>query len=396
MTGPLSSIARTPTTRQTLRGSFDERLTSIREPYMGDLGRSPLELPTPVLAIDLAVVKRNLDRMSTFLARGPVGLRPHVKVHKSPDAARLQLGAGAHGVATATVWEAAAMMRSGIDDVLIANQVVGDHKIRGVAELAGEGSLTVAVDRLENAQALSEAAVAAGTQIGILVEFDVGMGRAGVRDDPTLRALAASVANAPGLTLRGVMGYEGHCMGILDRDARARETITAMERLAEAVALLRSDGHACEIISGGGTGTYFVSAAGPPLTETQAGSYMVMDGFHGMLVPEFELAMTVIATVVSRSGSLAVLDAGRKAVSMDLEPPWPLLDGASVAFVHEEHMGLELAPDASRLGVGDQVALRPGYGPMTVNLYDVFHVFENGTVAEIWPVVARYPGRGWL
>lgn len=373
-----------------------DHLAAIREPYIGDIGRAAVELPTPVLAVDILAARRNLERMATFLADGPVGLRPHIKVHKSPDAALLQIEAGAHGVASATLWEAAAMMRAGIDDVLIANQVVGDHKIRGVAELAGEGALKVAVDAGDNAAALSEAAVATGTRIGILIEFDVGMGRGGVRDHETLRVLADSVANAPGLALQGVMGYEGHCMGIVDRDARARETAEAMERLAEAVSILRAGGHACEIVSGGGTGTYFVSAAGPPLTETQAGSYMVMDGFHGLLVPEFEIAMTVIATVVSRSGSLAVLDTGRKAASMDLEPPRPLLDGAEMAFINEEHMGLELGPEARDLRVGDQVALRPGYGPMTVNLYEVFHVFENGLVTEIWPVVARYPARGWM
>lgn len=393
---PSQSTATQVSAREATAASFTAHMAAIRDSYAGDIGRPALELPTPVLAIDLAAVRRNLDRMATFLARGPVGLRPHIKVHKSPDAARLQLQAGAHGVATATLWEAAAMMRSGIDDVLIANQVVGDHKMRGVAELAGEGSLAVAVDQRDNVEALSAAAVAAGTEIGILIEFDVGMGRGGVRDGGALRTLAASVATAPGLALKGVMGYEGHCMGIVDRDERARETTVAMERLAATVGLLRSDGHACEIVSGGGTGTYFVSAAGPPLTETQAGSYMVMDGFHGALVGEFELAMTVIATVVSRSGTLAVLDSGRKAISMDLEPPRPLLDGAQIAFVHEEHMGLELGPEADHLRVGDQLALRPGYGPMTVNLYEVIHVFEKGIVAEVWPVVARYPARAWL
>jgi D-serine deaminase-like pyridoxal phosphate-dependent protein len=393
---PSLSTAAQVNAHEATAASFTAHMAAIRDPYMGDIGRVAVELPTPVLAVDLAAARRNLERMATFLARGQVGLRPHIKVHKSPDAARLQLQAGAHGVASATLWEAAAMMRSGIDDVLIANQVVGEYKIRAVAELAGEGPLKVAVDRHDNAEALSEAAVAAGTQIGILIEFDVGMGRGGVRDTEAMRALADSVANAAGLTLRGVMGYEGHCMGIIDRDERARETTAAMSRLAAAVALLRSDGHACEIVSGGGTGTYFVSAAGPPLTETQAGSYMVMDGLHAALVPEFELAMTVIATVVSRSGSLVVVDAGRKAISADLEPPRPLLDGAEVAFMHEEHMGLELAPEARRLRVGDQLALRPGYGPMTVNLYDVMHVFENGIVVEIWPIAAHYPGRGWL
>ena len=192
--------------------------------------------------------------MAEFLAGGSVRLRPHIKVHKSIDAARLQVSlGGAHGVCTATMAEAAVMIRGGIDDVLIANQVVGRDKVAMAARLAGEGTLIVAVDDLINLSELSAAASAAGTVINVLLEYDIGMGRSGVRDVSKLPGLAEAAGAAPGIRFRGVMGYEGHCMDIADRDARARETRIAMDRLAGAVDRLESAGYPCEIVSGGGT-----------------------------------------------------------------------------------------------------------------------------------------------
>jgi len=381
-----------PPTGETLTA----RARAIAQPYLGDIGRSVFELPTPLLALDLDAAERNLRRMAAFLDGGSVGLRPHIKVHKSIDAARLQVSiGGAHGVCTATLAEAAAMMRGGIDDVLIANQVVGRDKVAAAAALAGEGSLMVAVDDLVNLQELSDAASAAGTTISVLLEFDVGMGRSGVRNAAELPSLADATANAPGLRYRGLMGYEGHCMDIGDRDERGRETRASMERLGVAADRLESAGYPCEIISGGGTGTYFASAAGPPLTETQAGSYMVMDAFHGNLVPEFETALTVIGSVVSRRDDVAVVDVGEKGLNSEDEPGRLLHPTAEISFIHEEHMGL-VDPTPARLPqLRERVSILPGYGPMTVNLYEVYHVVRDGEVTSIWPILARHPGRAW-
>jgi len=374
-----------------------DRLSSYHDAvcaaYEHAVGLSPEELTTPALVLDLDVARRNVERMAKSLAAGPVKLRPHIKVHKSPDAARVQLAGGAIGVATATVWEAAVMLQCGIQDVLIANQVVGEEKVREAAQLAGMGSLMIAVDGAENIVHLGTAARAEGTQLGVLIEYDIGMGRSGARSIGELRRLARAVEAAPGLVLRGLMGYEGHCMSIFDRDERVAEAERAMARLAEAAEALEEEGHTCNVISGGGTGTYFISGVKPPLTETQAGTYMVMDGFHARLVPEFETALKVIGTVISRHGPVAVLDAGRKAVSSDLQAPELLRHGVSISFVHEEHMGLTVA-EGNLLRVGDKVAIRPGYGPMTVNLYDAYHVVEGGVVTRIWPIFARQPGRG--
>jgi D-serine deaminase-like pyridoxal phosphate-dependent protein len=372
------------------------RARAIAEPYLGDVGRSVFELPTPLLVLDLDAAERNLRRMADFLRGGTVGLRPHIKVHKSIDAARLQVSiGGAHGVCTATIAEAAAMLRGGIEDVLIANQVVGRDKVAAAAALAGEGTLTVAVDDLSNLQELNEAATAAGTIINVLLEFDVGMGRSGVRDKSQLVPLAEAAAGFPGLHYRGLMGYEGHCMDIEDREARGRETRASMDRLASAAARLASGGYPCEVVSGGGTGTYYVSAAGPPLTETQAGSYMVMDAFHGNLVPEFETALTVIGSVISRRDDVAIVDVGEKGLNSEDEPARLLRQGAAIGFIHEEHMGLVDASPAQLPRLGERVSILPGYGPMTVNLYEVYHVVRGGEVSEVWPILARHPGRAW-
>jgi D-serine deaminase-like pyridoxal phosphate-dependent protein len=369
---------------------------AITQPYLADVGRPVLEVPTPVLALDIEAAERNLRRMASFLDGGTVGLRPHIKVHKSIDAARLQVSiGGAQGVCTATIAEAAVMVRGGIKDVLIANQIVGPQKVAAAAALAGEGTLTVAVDDPANLQELSQAATAAGTTIGVLLEYDVGMGRSGVRDAAELPGLADAAGTAPGLRFRGLMGYEGHCMDIEDRDARARETRTAMDRLGAAVDQLESAGYPCELVSGGGTGTYFVSAAGPPLTETQAGSYMVMDAFHAKLVPEFEAALTVIGSVVSRRDDVAIVDVGEKALNGEDEPARLLAPSGAISFIHEEHLGLADAAPGRLPRLGERVSILPGYGPMTVNLYDVYHVVRDGEVIEIWPVLARHPGRAW-
>jgi D-serine deaminase-like pyridoxal phosphate-dependent protein len=363
----------------------------LAERHALEPGRHIDEVPTPALVLDLDVASENARKMADFLVSGPVALRPHVKVHKSPEVAAIQMKFGAIGVSTATVSEAAVMLRSGIPDVLIANQVTGLNKIDTVAELAGDGALTVAVDDGANIQALDRAASRRGTQIGVLVEYDVGMGRSGARTLKELEHLIDEVANASSLRLRGLMGYEGHCMSIPDRQQRTVETRAAMARLDEAAAVVDAEIGGCEIVSGGGTGTYFVSGAEPPLTETQAGSYIVMDGYHADLVTEFAQALYVSASVISRHGTLAVLDSGRKAVTTDLKPPDVLRDRTSVAFIHEEHMGLSVDRD-DQLRVDDRVRLRPGYGPMTINLYDVYHVVQNDIVTHIWPVLARHPG----
>ena len=356
------------------------------------IGRARHELTTPALLLDLPVVRGNITRMATC-TRGPTRLRPHVKSHKSTEIARLQIEAGAIGLTAATVWEAAAMAAAGLDDLLIANEVVGEEKIRHLAEIARTTRVMVAVDHVRNAEALSAAAGVVGTRIGVLIDVDVGLRRCGVRTEQEAQVLGEQIRELPGLHLRGVMGYEGHCALEPDRGKRAANVRTAMERLLAVADVLRSAGIPVEVVSAGGTGTFDLTGGYPGVTELQAGSYVFMDATRTDLVPDFAVGLTVLATVVSRHRTTAVLDCGKKTVGVDFAPPRIVGEAAKVRYVSEEHTVFDVDSDCG-LDVGQRVELIPSYAPTTINLHDVYYVVQEGVVIDIWPVLARGPGRG--
>lgn len=373
--------------------TVDSVREQVRERYRDQLGRARNEVTTPALLLDLDVARRNIDTMARKFDDLPAKLRPHIKVHKSVELARMTVDAGAIGVACATAWEATVMARGGISDVLIANQVVQRDKVAAVAELAREHRITVAVDDVRNVDQLARAAEAAGSALEILIELDVGMGRCGVRSQEEAVPIAERIAELPRLRLRGLQAYEGHCMLEPDRDKRIRDAGEANEKAVAAADFLAGHGHPCDDISGGGTGTYFITGAHPRITEVQAGSYALLDGFHGNLVPGgFEVAMTVLGTVISRQGNTVVLDCGRKAVGIDFVTP-PLIEypEAQIRYYAEEHCLADF-PGPPPLDLGDTAEVMGGYGPTTVNLHEVFHIIEDGVVTDIWPINPRGSG----
>jgi len=348
---------------------------------------------TPALLLDLDVARRNIETMARKFESLPAKLRPHIKVHMSIELSRMTIDAGAIGVACATAWEAVVMARGGIPDVLIANQVVQRDKVAAVAELAREHRITVAVDDLRNVEQLARAAALAESQLELLIELDVGMGRCGVRSQEEALPIAERIAELPAVSLRGIQAYEGHCMLEPDREKRIREAGKANEKAVAAADFLIEHGHPIADISGGGTGTYFITGAHPRITEVQAGSYALLDRFHGDLVPGgFEVAMTVLGTVISRQGNTVVLDCGRKAVGIDfVTPPLVGYPEAEIRYYAEEHCLADF-PGPPPLDLGDRAEVIGGYGPTTVNLHDVFHVIEGGVVTDIWPVNPRGSG----
>ena len=197
------------------------------DPYRAAIGRSRSELETPALLLDLDIARKNIAVMAGHMERAGKSLRPHTKTHKAPQIARLQVDAGAIGVSTATAWEAIVMIDAGVDDILVANEVVGPSRIRALAEAARGGRVTVAVDSAANLDDLSAAAVAAGSVIGVLVEVDVGMNRGGVRSKEEALDVARHAVSLPGIEWRGAMGYEGHCMLEPDRALRVTKQGTA-------------------------------------------------------------------------------------------------------------------------------------------------------------------------
>ncbi len=362
--------------------------------YSYALGKSRHDLITPALVLDLDVAKNNIRHMAEYMSSVSAKLRPHIKVHKSPELARMQMEAGeCVGMSTATVWEAVLMVRGGINDVLVANAVVGPEKIQTLAELAREAHILVAIDNEQNAKDLSEAALKAGSVLSVLIDLDVGMQRCGVRSKEEALHLAEQVSKLRGLRLEGMMGYEGHCMLEPDPDLRVHKAHEAVEKLAEAVDFLTQHSFRTDIISGGGTGTYNITGAHPRLTELQAGSYVVMDAFHAQLIPGFPVALTVLGTVLSRHGNRVILDSGRKTIGSELGLPQLKDITSTTAGIAEEHLLVDVDASTS-IKVGDKVEVISGYGPTTVNLHDVYYVVENNIVTDIWPIHARGTGLG--
>jgi D-serine deaminase-like pyridoxal phosphate-dependent protein len=378
-----------------LSSLLDDSRQDVLRQYGGDIGKRREELITPALVLDIDAAQRNIDHMAGALAAlGPATIRPHYKTHKSPDLALRQVEAGAGGLSTATVWEAAVLAGAGLDDIFVVNTVSHPAKIRLLAELAAGQRILVAVDEADNAAALSAAAVRAGATLGVLVEVDTGMDRCGVDTATAAVALARRVTELPGLDFAGITGYEGHCSLTLDDALRHERQRAAMSFFTGVADQLESGGIPCRIRSAGGIATWRWTAGYPGITEIQAGTYVVMDNYHGQMVPGFEHSLTIQATVISRQSGRVIVDAGNKSVAAPADVtivghPHP------VVRFDEEH-GIFAAPDGSALRVGDSVALVPGYSPTTVNWYDAYHVVRGDVVTDVWPIIPRGPGHHGL
>jgi D-serine deaminase-like pyridoxal phosphate-dependent protein len=362
--------------------------------YRQAIGRRREELTTPALILDLTVMQQNIKTMAEW-TRSHAKIRPHTKTHKCAEIARQQMAAGAVGITVATVWEASVMAAAGLDDILIANEVMGEEKLRRLAEVARETKVLVGIDSLAGAKALSRAAVTAGANIGVLIEMDVGMRRGGVRTEEEACTLAAVLSDLPGIVLRGITGFEGHAVTEPDPRRRARMAAEAMDRLIAAVDALEARGFEIEVVSAGGTNTYDMTGANPRVTEIQAGTYVLMDAAYAPLAPAFEPALRMRGTVVSRNERTAVLDCGTKVMAMDTGPHAVMEPGVTVREVHEEHTLLDVE-DVNRLPVGESLEMIVGYSGGTVNLNDVYNVIEGDRVVDVWPIMARGPGRLWV
>jgi D-serine deaminase-like pyridoxal phosphate-dependent protein len=373
-----------------IRETYDR----VRREYGSAIGRQRSDVVTPALILDLPAAKRNITAMADRLSTMPAKIRPHIKVHKSPELSRLQVQAGAIGLSVATVWEAIVLVDSGLDHIFVVNTVAGRDKLRALAELARHADVMVAVDDPVNARAVSDATEAAGSRLGVFIEVDTGMDRCGVDSPDEALALARHVVGLPGVRLMGLTGYEGHCSLTPETEMRHTRQSAAMAMLAETADLIAGDGIACPILSAGGTATWEWTATDPRISEIQAGSYVTMDAFHGAMVGGFEHSVFVAATVISRRPDRVILDAGNK--SMGAPALARIVGHDLVNHRFDEEHGIFVADAATGLRVGDVVELIPGYAPSTINWYDAFHVVEDDEVVDIWPVIPRGPGHHGL
>ena len=360
----------------------------------------PLEaVDTPALLIDLDPFERNLRRMADAVAGSPVRLRPHAKTHKCPAIALRQMAEGAVGVCCQKVSEAEALVRGGVTNVLVSNEIVGPAKIMRLAALAREAWVGVCVDDPGNVDQLSAAAVAQGVTLPVLVEVNVGADRCGVAPGEAALALARRIAGAPGLRFAGLQAYQGSAQHLRRHEERGAAIARAVDGIRLTLDLLERDGLACERVSGAGTGTWPFEAASGVYTELQVGSYLFMDADYGRNLDAagtptmaFEQSLYVLATVMSCPvPERAVLDAGLKAVSVD--SGLPLVDGhpgVEYVGVSDEHGTLAL--HGASLELGQKLRLVPGHCDPTVNLHDWYVCCRGGRVDALWPVSARGAG----
>ena len=353
--------------------------------------RAVADIPTPALIVDAGALDRNIARMARFFATGSSLLRPHVKAHKTPEIARRQLAAGScSGLTCATVGEAESVAGF-CEDILIANEIVDRAKCERVAALQRRVRITVAVDSITGLENLAQAARSEGVNIGVLVDLNVGQGRCGVTPGDEAVRLAERVAQTADVTLRGVMGYEGHVQPIRDRHEREARAGEAMRALTATAGRLRTAGLRCDVVSAGGSGTYDISGRIDGITEIQAGSYALMDTDYGAVGLPFEQAFWVLGTIVSRPATdRCVADCGHKSMTKDHGMPGVRgIAGAVVTSLNDEHATIALPPD-SRIAVGDLVRLIPSHTDPTVNLHDVFYVIEGEQVIDVWPIERGY------
>ncbi len=372
---------------------IDQAHERVRTLYGSAIGRQRSQVTTPALILDRDLVRANLEFMKERMKNLPAKLRPHIKVHKSPHIARMQIEAGAFGIGTATIWEAIVIARAGIEDVFVINQVVGFEKLQAAALLAREVPLKVAVDDAGNIEALSKAAVQAGSVIRCIIEVDTGMRRCGVASADEALKLARKIVELPGLRLEGLTGYEGHCSLEFDKAKRERMAREAMDYFVSVADRLISNGLPCPILSAAGTGTWEITASNPRITEIQPGSYATMDGYHAGLEPRFKQATTVLGTVISRRRDRIVTDIGKKTIGGN---EGVLKDYGYPKYRFDEEHSIFTVDESCSLRVGDTVELLSGYTPFAVSYFDAYHVVEGGKVVDIWPVIPRGPEHGGL
>jgi D-serine deaminase-like pyridoxal phosphate-dependent protein len=322
-------------------------------------------LQTPALVVDSDAFEHNVRAMSDALPGER--LRPHVKAHKCTALAARQAAAGHRTFCAATIREIEGLAKAGLDDdLLLANEVLDARRLGDL-----DARVTLAVDSPETV----DAALRGGVK-EVLIDVNVGLPRCGVA--PEGAGSLADLARSKGLAVRGVMGYEGHVVGLPDRALREQLTKESMEKLVAAHADVGGD-----VVSAGGTGTYDINTWA---TEIQAGSYVLMDTAYGHLDLPFRQALAVLATVISVAPDHAVVDCGLKALGMDHGNP--TIENAEVWFVADEHT--VFAPHAS-VRVGDRIRVVPAHIDPTVAYHERMHVVSQDTVVDVWEVDLR----GW-
>ena len=342
---------------------------------------------TPAVIVDLDIARRNIARFQDYADAHGLKARPHIKTHKIPAIAEMQLAAGAVGITCQKVSEAEAMVAgsSAIRDVLITYNILGAEKLERLAALARKVSLGVIADNETVVAGLSSAFAAEPAPLRVLVECNTGADRCGVATPEEAAALARRIAAAPGLVFGGLMTYPP-----------AKGAAAVQSFMTRAKALIEADGIDVPVITSGGTPSMMEAADAPVATEYRPGTYVYNDrslvtrGACGW----DDCALTVLATVVSvPSAHRAIIDAGSKTLTSDLLGLTGYghvlgRDDIAIDQLSEEH-GRLVSEGPINLKVGDRLHIVPNHVCVVTNMVDAVTIVENGKITGSWPVAAR-------
>jgi len=354
-------------------------------------------IDTPALLVDLDVLEDNIGRVHLATFEAGLDIRPHIKSHKTPEIAQMQMRAGASGVTCAKIGEAEVM--ASIEDIFIAHCLVGETKMRRLVALAKRTpKLSIAVESLEAARQASEAFAGAGMTLAVMVEVDAGAGRTGVAPEEAVE-FANRVAEMPGLRIVGMMSYASHfAYSMRGKDELAAGAAEEGRVIGEIAAMLADAGHDMSRISGGSTPTAGRYLTGCGLTEIRAGTYAINDRNQVDIgsCTMAQVAASVLATVVARpTAERAIIDAGTKGLDQQVGSTsagygWlPDVPGALVRKINDEHGFVDVTEARREITIGEKVRVIPPRAPTCVNLYDWMYAVRGGVVQDVWRVAAR-------
>jgi D-serine deaminase-like pyridoxal phosphate-dependent protein len=371
---------------------------AFHQNLLGQAG-SRRRLDTPALVLDLDAFDYNVETMAALARERGIGLRPHAKTHKSVAIGQQQMAAGAVGLCCAKLGEAEALAVGGLDRLLLTSPVLGQDKIRRLLALnAVTADLAVVIDDPANAQALGEAATAAGQVLSVLVVADVGSHRFGVSSPAEGVEVGKVIAEHASLRFRGVQGYAGHTQHIEDYATRREASHLAVRKLGGVRDALAEAGWRSEIVTGSGTGTHDFDHELGIMTDLQVGSYIFSDVQYDAVVmaPDaprrFRNSLFVHTRVVSANqAGFVTTDAGSKSFAMDGPPPEIVAgapEGATYGRFGDEFGRVDM-PEGTTLKRGQLVVCVVPHCDPTINLYDHYHCVRGDRLVDLWPVDAR-------
>ena len=367
-------------------------------PPPAEIGASVADIDTPALIVDLDALDRNIAKMAEFARSTGVRVRPHAKTHKSAAIALRQIAHGAVGQCVQKVGEAEALVRGGVKDILVSNQVVGDRKLRRLAALAQDATIALCFDSAEQVDAASRVAQDFGVELGALVEIDVGMERCGVAPGKDAAALARRIADAPGLKFRGLQAYHGRAQHLPTHQQRAQAIASAVDAVRETLDALQADN--LDLRDRGRRRHRHLRVRGGERRLQRAAGRLIrvhghrlrQDRQQGRRALHRVRAQPVRARLGDQHADGGSRDrrCGPEVLQRRERPALGArAEDVELTNISDEHGKLMLGPKAKRLKLGEKVWLIPGHCDPTVNLHDWYVGVRNGRVEALWPVSAR-------